>query len=211
MDKVEQLKELLKELTPEEVEQFKAFLNADVEEPPREEVSATDEVATETTTDGGDKAEEVKDAPPEEEKVEEVAKDDEVPSEPAESPKEEESPQEEPQAEPVEEVPQEQLAEPQEEPSTPPEDDIPKMQRGVEYSDDDVTETQTITSEDGKDIPIDYEQIVSGLNAKVAALEAENATLRSKVEGAFGYSAKPSMPVKTNRLYDDCSDVHFHK
>ena len=49
-------------------------------------------------------------------------------------------------------------------------------------------------------------------NEIIAALEAENASLRNKYEGAFGFSAKPTIPAKANSLYDDAiDDVHFHK
>lgn len=208
MDKVEQLKELLKELTPEEVEQFKAFLNSEDEEP-SEEVVQNDETETEPTKEDGNNTEEFDDASEEGESEEEVAQADEIPSESVESLKKEETQQEETEEDKsFEESLKEQPVE--EQAPIAEEDDIPKMQKSVECSEG-VTESQPITDENGENIPIDYEQIVEGLNARIAALEAENASLKNKVDGAFGYSAKPAMPVKTNRLYDECSDVHFHK
>ena len=107
--------------------------------------------------------------------------------------------------------------------STPPEDDdIPMMKKGMDTSMEDedvVPQSDNITADDGTEIPVDYQQIIEGLNAKNAALEAENtslkaenAGLKNKYEGAFGFSAKPSMPAKVNSLYDDAiDDVHFHK
>jgi len=61
------------------------------------------------------------------------------------------------------------------------------------------------------DMPVDYQQIVDGLNAKILALEAENASLKAKTEGAFGLTPRPGEPVKVRSLYDDTSDIHFKK
>lgn len=61
------------------------------------------------------------------------------------------------------------------------------------------------------DMPVDYQQIVDGLNAKILALEAENASLKAKTEGAFGLTSRPGEPVKVRSLYDDTSDIHFKK
>ncbi len=205
MDKVDQLKELLKELTPEEVEQFKAFLDSE-DKKPSEEAVQNDESNTEPTIEDGNKTEEFDDVSEKSESEKEVAQADEIPSESVDSLEEKETLQKETEDDKFSE--EEQSAD--EQSSISEEDDIPKMQKGVECSDGE-TESQQITDETGENIPVDYEQVVEGLNARIAALEAENASLKNKVDGAFGYSAKPTMPVKTNRLYDECSDVHFHK
>ncbi len=76
---------------------------------------------------------------------------------------------------------------------------------------DKLPSSEQITADDGEELPVDYGQIIDGLNAKVTALEAENASLKAKIDGAFGYSSKPSIPVKNNRLYDDCSDIVMHR
>lgn len=69
-----------------------------------------------------------------------------------------------------------------------------------------------ITDNNGEELPVDYKEIIDGLNAKILALEAENSQLRAKTEGAFGFSVKPSAPTKVNPLYsDDTADIHFKK
>ena len=75
-----------------------------------------------------------------------------------------------------------------------------------------VTEAQAVVDDEGEDMPVDYKEIVDGLNAKIMALEAENAKLRAKTESAFGYSVKPSVGVKANPLFsEDTTDIHFKK
>lgn len=67
------------------------------------------------------------------------------------------------------------------------------------------------TQETMEDNSIEKDNIIEAQKAKISALESEVATLKSQVDGAFGYSSKVSMPTKTNKLYDDCSDVHIHR
>lgn len=234
---LEELKEKLKNLSPEEIAELKAFLNSgSSEEAPAEEtepvmekpeaVETTDEKPAETTEEGGDVAtEETAEATSEELPAEE-----EAPAEPTEEKSEgeeaipaeeksegtEEAPEgegptpDETSEEPKEEAPAEEVPAP-----AADEDDIPMMKKGMEapVADDDVVPTSdNITAETGEELPVDYEQIVEGLNAKIAALQAENASLKNKYEGAFGFSAKPSVPGKVNPLYDDAiDDVHFRK
>lgn len=88
------------------------------------------------------------------------------------------------------------------------EEEIPPMQKGVQEEKEEVV---VPAEEENQDNQEEYKQIIDAQNAKISALEAENATLKNKVEGAFGYSSKVSIPVKTNKLYDDCSDVHIHR
>ena len=234
MDKFEKLKELIKDLSPEEVEKLKALLEGNIEESTTEEENVeTEEVKTEPS-------EEV-DAPAEPEESESVVSESEEPNEetPSEEPSEESEPEETTSTEetPAEEEPatgeeetaeepateetpaEEEKVEEKEETTTPPpaaeEDDIPIMQKGISNAVDEEEEvaepSQNITAEDGAEIPVDYEQIIDGLNAKNAALEAENRMLKAKYEGAFGFSAKPSSPAKVNKLYDDDIEVSFHK
>lgn len=204
MDKLAELKEKLKELSPEELEEFKTFVVTD--EPKTEET----EPVTETKEE--DKEEQITD-----EKAEDNAKEETAPSE--ETQEAEEKPAEAAETTATEEVPTEEgkgenegteeaVAEPQ--PETE-DDDIPIMTKGAPAGEEDAVDEGSITAETGETLPIDYEQIVEGLNAKIAALEAENASLKNKVNGAFGYSAKPATPAKVNRLYDECEDVHFHR
>lgn len=73
-------------------------------------------------------------------------------------------------------------------------------------------EVSHVTDDNGEELPVDYKEIIDGLNAKILALEAENSQLRVKTEGAFGFSVKPSAPTKVNPLYsDDTADIHFKK
>lgn len=81
---------------------------------------------------------------------------------------------------------EEQTAEPQE----PPIEPVPLLE-----------------DEQGEEMPLDYQQIIDGLNAKNMALEAENKQLKAKVEGAFGLTGKPSGFAKANPLYDDATDI----
>lgn len=66
---------------------------------------------------------------------------------------------------------------------------------------------QPLQDEEGGEMPIDYSQIVDGLNAKVLALEAENKQLKAKVEGAFGLTGKPASFAAVNKLYSDTTDI----
>lgn len=60
---------------------------------------------------------------------------------------------------------------------------------------------------EGGDMPIDYQQIIDGLNAKNLALETENKQLKAKIEGAFGLSSKPGAFGQVNPLYGDTTDI----
>lgn len=216
MDKLEQLKALLKELSPEEVEEVKGILDSTpVDETSNEDTSKDEEVKEELPkNEETTKESEDTQAVGSNESEEETTLTEEVPTE--ETTKEDEvAEEEETEAAPTdEEVSTEEQPVEEETPTESVEEEyIPKMEKGSTPSqDDDVVENRnTLTAETGEEIPVDYEQIIEGLNAKNAALESELAYFKSKTEGAFGYSAKASMPVKTNRLYDDCSDIHFHK
>lgn len=204
MDK-SKLKEFIKDLSQEEVEELKVLLNDNEEEPIENGTPDVDEASDfkekDSLTEAEDGIKEEESTPTEETSNE---KDSEIgEEETAEEPVEEEKPAEE---EPVEE--QEEV-----ENFSEDDDDIPMMQKGIveKVEDEEPTEPQNITAEDGEELPIDYEQIIDGLNAKLAAVEAENKLLKNKYEGAFGYSAKPTTPAKVNRLYDECEDVHFHR
>jgi len=212
MDKLEQLKEQLKALSPEEIGQLKAFLNADS----GEETKTEDGTVSNIVKDETPKSEETKpvetnkDAPVVESK-------EEIPVNP--TPTEDKAgevatPTEEEKSEPVvEETPiEEPKVEEQVSPTPTKDEGIPKMQKGIQESEDEEVESAPkITAETGEELPIDYEQIIEAQNAKIAALQAENSSLKNKVEGAFGYSSKPAISTKVNRLYDDATDVHFHK
>ena len=211
MDKLEQLKEQLKALSPEEVEKLKAFLNADNgEETKTEDEPVSNDVKDETPKEESEPIET-------EENAQAVENKEEIPVKP--TPTEDtlesvETPTEEEKSEPVvEETPSEESKVEEQVAQTPTEDDdIPKMQKGIDASDDgDVETAPKVTAETGEELPIDYEQIIEAQNAKIAALQAENSSLKNKVEGAFGYSSKPAIPTKVNKLYDDATDVHFHK
>lgn len=212
MGKLEELKGKLKELTPEELEELKAFLEADGDK------------AEETDTGDEPKTEETAEEPKADESVEKANSQEqgegETESPVQDEPKTEETPAETAETAPVEEVTTEEqenanngVISDQSEPSqpAPADDDIPSMQKLSEPVSEEAEQPAQITADTGETIPVDYEQVIEGLNAKVAALEAENASLKSKVDGAFGYSAKPSSPAKVNRLYDDCSDIHIHR
>lgn len=228
---LEELKAKLKNLSPEEMAELKAFLNSgSSEEAPAEETEPVIEKSeavetTETTEEGSDVAEEPK---TDEATSEELPAEEEAPAEPTEEKSEgeeaipaeeksegaEEAPEGEgPTPEETSEEPKEET--PAEEAPATEEDDIPMMKKGIEAptADDDVVPaSDNITADDGSEIPVDYEQIIEAQNAKIAALQAENASLKNKYEGAFGFSAKPSVPGKVNPLYDDAiDDVHFHK
>jgi hypothetical protein len=104
------------------------------------------------------------------------------------------------------------------------EEEIPPMVRGVpapEEADqapapDPVAPPPApMQSDDGKPIPTDFDSIVSGQQARIAALESENAILRQKadkVDAAFGYAARPAEPVRVdNGLYDPAFNVKMHR
>lgn len=209
METLAELKEKLKELSPEELEQVKVFLSTD-----EEVAEETRKTATETKEE-----EKTEESTSSEEKAEDNVKE-EINAPTEEATETEEKPAEARESIPAEEVPTTEenggndgLNQPTDEPkqTANEDDDIPEMIKGEPVGETDTVDNDSITAETGETLPIDYEQIVEGLNAKIAALEAENASLKNKVNGAFGYSAKPSAPAKVNRLYDECEDVHFHR
>ncbi len=192
MEKLEQIIDLLKGLSDDEVDKIKSILKTDAEaettEEVKEPVDLVEDKQEDNQTEVVDSEESTETAQEEQEKVEDKPVDDES---------------EETQTEELVNLNTEQLDSPQAET-----EEIPKMQRGEQVVDEDKVETPQEEMEDNQE---DFKQIIEAQNAKIAALEAENATLKSKVDGAFGYSSKVSMPTKTNRLYDDCSDVHIHR
>lgn len=71
---------------------------------------------------------------------------------------------------------------------------------------------EQLQDEQGDPIPVDYQDIIDGLNAQILALKSENKALKAKTEGAFGLSSRLGEIVKTNPLYDDdTSEIHFKK
>lgn len=78
--------------------------------------------------------------------------------------------------------------------------------------DEPIEAPDSILDEEGEEMPVDYQGIIDGLNAKILALLSENRRLKAKCEGAFGTMAKPRADVKRNALYDDdVSDVKMMK
>lgn len=211
MEKLEQLKAMLKELSPEEVEELKAFLNSDTEDTPTEDTSTTDEI----------KDDNAESEPSAEEENAPAEVSNKTPADEASTPGDEPTPdvKEGEDTSTPEEQPSEENASTDENVPTDDsdEEDIP-MQKAGNQSDDDVVDN-SITAEDGETLPVDYDQVIDGLQAKITALEAEkksleaeNTALKSKVDGVFGYSAKASAPTRVNGLYDDAIDeIHFHK
>ena len=203
MDKLEQLKELLKNLSPEEMEELRVFLSRD------EEVDENFELKEDKVSDSADEQSSESEEVDNDSDIEENS---EEPISTEETQEETEPETEEPAEEVKDEVSTEEEVVKQEEQAENIEDeDIPKMQKGIQTVNEE-SEVPNITTDEGEELPVDYEKIIEGLNAKNAALEAENKALKAKVDGAFGYSAKPSTPAKVNRLYDDAADdIHFHK
>jgi hypothetical protein len=107
------------------------------------------------------------------------------------------------------------------------EEEIPAMVRGVDAPAEDAQPEQIpqlipemptpapVQADNGQPIPTDFESIIDGLNAKVAALESEKAILQAKaekVDAAFGYMARPPETVKMdNGLYDPTFNVKMHR
>ena len=91
----------------------------------------------------------------------------------------------------------------------PAEEPIPEMSNSepIEEAEEVQEQEQPLQDEEGGEMPIDYSQIVDGLNAKILALEAENKQLKAKVEGAFGLTGKPAGFTAVNKLYGDTSDI----
>lgn len=215
MNKKQFLK-MIAELTAEEKEMVKGILTAEESAGPAEteEVDEKIENKVETPTEETEEVEvkettepanEESEDPDEDEEVEEVATEEEVDEETTDT---EDESDEADESEVVEED----------------DDYIPEMIKGAAPFDEELgaytpepTE-QPIVDTDGNEMPIDYESIIDGLNAKLLAAEAENKRLKSEntrlanmSEGAFGFSAKPQGQVKVNRLYDDCADIKFRK
>lgn len=97
---------------------------------------------------------------------------------------------------------------PEEAPIETPEP-IPKMPNSepIEEAEEVQEQEQPLQDEEGGEMPVDYSQIIDGLNAKIMALEAENKQLKAKVEGAFGLTGKPAGFTAVNKLYGDTSDI----
>jgi hypothetical protein len=91
----------------------------------------------------------------------------------------------------------------------PAEEPIPEMSNSepIEEAEEVQEQEQPLQDEEGGDMPVDYSQIIDGLNAKIMALEAENKQLKAKVEGAFGLTGKPAGFTAVNKLYGDTSDI----
>ena len=230
---LEELKEALRKLSADDLADVKKFLDgeetetesAPVEEPKPEENKDTEASEQSTEEQETATAESAPDAetPPAEEKpaeqpseAESSAPDEQLEDKsaetPAESPEEtpEKAAEETPTEKPSEET--EQPAEPEQPAEAPAElEPIPEMQKLPTVDAEQEAPFANITADDGKELPIDYDQVIDGLKAKNMALEAENTRLKAKLEGAFGFSAKASAPAKVNRLYDDCSDIQIHK
>lgn len=195
------LEKLIAELsraTPDEKAKLRSALGE--ENVPEPEQAAEPESTVENNEAEAETAEDEKGEESAENEVasEETAEDEKTPEETA-TPEETENAEpteakQEPEQEPAEGNGQaaEEIAE-----EAPAEEEIPKMRKDV------------ISEEE--DIPMDYEQIIDGLNAKILALQAENERLRAKTEGAFGYSSKIGEGVRRNMLYDDCKDLRMHK
>ena len=202
---LDKIKKVLKELA-EELEKVKAFMT-EIEATPdngRETLQNDTETSEPdvSTVDTQDVQEakpvedpDIKEDQKEEPQVEEIKEELQV-----------EVPEEEPEGEP--EIPKEDYGEINQKPENIRDDDnIPNFQKGVEEEPEALTDDET-----GEELPVDFKQIVDAQNAKIIALEAENKQLKAKVAGAFGYSSKPVMPAKTNRLYDENLDnIHFKK
>ena len=195
MEKLAELKEKLKELSPEELEELKTFLTDEGNTEEVSEIEKTEEasqaeelkeekVADESGNAANDESAALK-TEPTEETAPEAREDLKAADETSIQSKSEEIPEE------MSKGKNEDTETAQQEPAQ--DDDIPAMQRTALQGGDDAVGEGPITSETGEDIPVDYEQIVEGLNAKIAALTAENASLKNRVEGAFGYSAKTTI------------------
>ncbi len=191
--KLLQFIKLLRGLSDADIEKMQAMLNdnsnAETEEDVKaDSVEVEEEKQEDNPTEVVDSEESTETAEEEQKKVEEEQSANEV-------------------VEPQEEEIENTYAE-QDEQLQAEEEEIPPMQKGVQEEREEVV----VPAEEGiQDNQEEYKQIIDAQNAKISALEAENATLKNKVEGAFGYSSKVSIPVKTNKLYDDCSDVHIHR
>lgn len=100
-------------------------------------------------------------------------------------------------------------AEAPEEAPTETQEPIPEMSNSepIEEAEEVQEQEQPLQDEEGGDMPVDYSQIVDGLNAKILALEAENKQLKAKIEGAFGLTGKPAGFTAVNKLYGDTSDI----
>ena len=90
--------------------------------------------------------------------------------------------------------------------SPPPEEDMSPSEQAASTQPEE--QALPLQDEQGGGMPIDYQQIIDGLNAKNLALEAENKRLKARTEAAFGLSSKPGGYAKVNPLYDDdTSDI----
>lgn len=223
---LEELKEALRKLSADDLADVKKFLDgeetetesAPVEEPKPDENKDTEANEKPTEEQEPATAEPAPDAekPPVEEKPAEQPSEAEsqvTDEKSAESTDEvlAEKPEEAANEKPAEE-PNKETATPEQPAEAPAKlEPIPEMAKVPTAEKEQEAPTASIVDDKGETLPVDYEQVIDGLKAKNAALEAENTRLRAKVEGAFGFTAKASAPAKVNRLYDDCSDIQIHK
>mgnify|MGYP000933571979 CR=1 FL=1 len=208
MEKTNNLKERLNGLF-KEMEEIKALLEAEDAEEASEEVSEVlenepiedeNEVLNETEEVDEETGEEAEIETTEEEPEPVADEQQEEEQEPV-SEEEVETPEDNAEEEPA--MDEEKVVE---EPAVQTMSDIPTMHKQGEETATNVTDDET-----GEELPVDFEQIIEAQQAKITALQAENSKLKTKVEGAFGYSAKPAGSVKVNKLYDDALDLSFHK
>lgn len=184
--KIEKILKAIEGLSDEEKQQVADALFGKEEQP----VEAVEEVETVET---------------EEAPTEEV---EETPAEAIEEPTAEEADiQTEAEPEAIEEAEVTEEAETEAEGPTP--EPIPEMSNSepIEEAEEVQEQEQPLQDEEGGEMPIDYSQIIDGLNAKIMALEAENKQLKAKVEGAFGLTGKPAGFTAVNKLYGDTSDI----
>jgi len=210
MEKTNNLKARLNGLF-KEMEEIKALLEAEEVEEAKEEVS---EVLENEPVKSDEQA--IAEKEPLEEVDEETGEESEVVEEPKPVADEQQEEEQEPvnEEEAIEDNTEEEPAvDPAEEPepvveaeaTEPAVNDVPAMSK-QENSNASIADDET-----GEELPVDFEQIIEAQQAKITALQAENAKLKTRVEGAFGYSAKPAGSVKVNKLYDDALDLSFHK
>lgn len=195
--KIEKILKAIKGLSDEEKQQVADALFGKEEQP----VEAVEEVETVETEEAP--TEEVEETPAE--AIEEPAGEPEMQTEA--EPEAIETEEAEPEAIEEAEVTEEAETEAEAPIETP--EPIPEMSNSepIEEAEEVQEQEQPLQDEEGGEMPIDYSQIIDGLNAKIMALEAENKQLKAKVEGAFGLTGKPAGFTAVNRLYGDTSDI----
>lgn len=198
MEKLEELKKQLKILNQEELEQIKEFLNAENGDAgEQEEIVKTDEKSSEEINN--DSTDEIDDSSLQDNSTEINETEEESLQEESESNNDEQKTQTDSNEGKIDPVST----------SSMKDADIPIMQKIMPSQDEGIESDQAQVTDDCS--PNELEQIVEAQKAKISALETELASLKSKFDGAFGYSSKPPISGKVNSLYDECSDIHFHK